>query len=134
MIYDIKDFLERFFKSRMCVLSTVKLLMFVTILLRVFSLQIVNGREYQENFVMRIEKTLSKEATRGRILDRNGKVLAYNDLAYSVTISDSGSYSSTSEKNRILNTQLAEIVQMLDKNDETLYNSFQISIDDSVNY
>lgn len=109
-------------------------LMFATVLLRVFSLQIVNGREYQENFVMRIEKTLSKEATRGRILDRNGKVLAYNDLAYSVTISDSGSYSSTSEKNRILNAQLAEIVQMLDNNDETLYNSFQISIDERGNY
>ena len=134
MIYDIKDFLERFFKSRMFVLSTVMLLMFSTILLRVFSLQIVNGKEYQENFVMRIEKTLSKEATRGRILDRNGKVLAYNDLAYSVTISDSGSYSSTSEKNRVLNAQLAEIVQMLDRNDETLYNSFQISIDDRGNY
>lgn len=134
MIYDIKDFLERFFKSRMFVLSTIMFLMFATILLRVFSLQIVNGREYQENFVMRIEKTLSKEATRGRILDRNGKVLAYNDLAYSVTISDSGSYSSTSEKNRILNAQLAEIVQMLDKNDETLYNSFQISIDERGNY
>ena len=134
MIYDIKDFLERFFKSRMFVLSTVMLLMFSTILLRVFSLQIVNGKEYQENFVMRIEKTISKEATRGRILDRNGKVLAYNDLAYSVTISDSGSYSSTSEKNRILNAQLAEIVQMLDRNDETLYNSFQISIDDRGNY
>ena len=134
MIYDIKDFFERFFKSRMFVLSTIMFLMFATVLLRVFSLQIVNGREYQENFVMRIEKTLSKEATRGRILDRNGKVLAYNDLAYSVTISDSGSYSSTSEKNRILNAQLAEIVQMLDNNDETLYNSFQISIDERGNY
>jgi len=134
LIYDIKDFFERFFKSRMFVLSTIMFLMFATVLLRVFSLQIVNGREYQENFVMRIEKTLSKEATRGRILDRNGKVLAYNDLAYSVTISDSGSYSSTSEKNRILNAQLAEIVQMLDNNDETLYNSFQISIDERGNY
>lgn len=134
MIYDIKDFLERFFKSRLFVLSTVMFLMFSTLLLRVFSLQIINGREYQENFVMRIEKTLSKEATRGKILDRNGKVLAYNDLAYSVTISDSGSYSSISEKNRVLNAQLAEIVQMLDKNDETLYNSFQISINERGNY
>ncbi len=134
MIYDIKDFLERFFHSRLLVLSTVMLLMFATILTRVFSLQIVNGQEYQENFVMRIEKTLSKEATRGNIYDRNGKLLAYNDLAYSVTISDSGSYSNTKEKNKVLNAQLAEIVQMLDKNDETLYNSFQISIDERGNY
>lgn len=134
MIYDIKNFLERFFKSRLSVLSIVMLLMFATVLVRVFSLQIVNGQEYQENFVMRIEKTLSQEATRGNIYDRNGTLLAYNDLAYSVTISDSGSYGSKSEKNRVLNAQLAQIVQMLDENEETLYNSFQISIDERGNY
>ena len=134
MIYDIKDFLQQFFKSRLYVLSAVMLLMFSMILIRVFALQIVNGREYQENFVMRIEKTLSKEATRGNIRDRNGNILAYNDLAYSVTISDSGSYSGKSEKNRVLNAQLAQIVQMLDKNDERLYNSFQIRLDDDGTY
>ena len=80
MIYDIKDILQRFFKSRLFVLSTVMVLMFAMVLIRVFALQIVNGREYQENFVMRIEKTLSKEATRGNICDRNGNILAYNDL------------------------------------------------------
>ena len=130
----MKDFFEHFFKSRMTVLFTIMLLMFSAILFRVFSLQIINGKEYQENFVMRIEKTLSKEATRGNILDCNGKVLAYNDLAYSVTISDSGSYSKASEKNRVLNAQLAQIVQMLDKNGESLYNSFQISLDEDGRY
>jgi len=134
LIYDIKDLLERFFKSRLYVLSAIMLAMFAVVLLRVFTLQIVNGKEYQENFVMRIEKTLSKEATRGNIYDRNGKLLAYNDLAYSVTISDSGSYENTSAKNRILNEQLAEIVQMLDENDESLYNSFQISLDEDGKY
>ena len=134
MIYDIKDVLQRFFQSRMLVLSSVIVLMFGMVLIRVFALQIVNGKEYQENFVMRIEKTLSKEATRGNIYDVNGNILAYNDLAYSVTISDSGSYSSTSQKNRILNAQLAQIVQMLDKNDESLYNSFQISLNEEGEY
>lgn len=130
MIYDIKDYLQRFFKSRLVVLATVMVLLFAIILVRVFSLQIINGQTYQDDFVLRIEKTLTKEATRGNIYDCNGKLLAYNELAYSVTISDSGSYKNQKAKSGILNPQLAEIVQMLHKNEETLYNEFQISYED----
>ena len=39
---------------------------------------------------MKIERTLSKEAPRGNIYDCNGVLLAYNELAYSITISDNG--------------------------------------------
>ena len=134
MIYDIQDFLKRFFKSRLFVLSTVMFLMFAVILLRVFSLQIVNGQTYQDNFVLKIEKTLSEDATRGRILDCNGKVLAYNELAYSVTISDNGTYKNDREKSEVLNPILAEISQMLHKNDEKLHNEFKITLDEDGNY
>ncbi len=130
MIYDIKDYLNRFFKSRLYVLAAVMLLLFVIILVRIFSLQIINGQTYQDNFVMKIEKTLTKEATRGNIYDCNGNLLAYNELAYSVTISDSGSYKNDRAKSEVLNPQLAEIVQMLHKNEETLYNEFKISYED----
>ena len=41
MIYDIKDYLNRFFKSRLTVLATVMFLLFAIILVRVFSLQII---------------------------------------------------------------------------------------------
>ncbi len=76
---------------------------------------------------MLIEKPLTKEATRGNIYDCNGILLAYNELAYSITISDSGSYRNNKAKAEVLNPQLAEIVQMLHKNEETLYNEFKIS-------
>ena len=134
MIYDIKDFLKRFFKSRLFVLSTVMFLLFLLMLFRVFSLQIVNGKTYQEDFVMRIERTLEKEATRGNIYDVNGKLLAYNELAYSVTIADSGTYKSNRAKAEVLNPQLAEIVQMLHTNGETLYNDFKISLNEDGEY
>jgi len=110
------------------------LLLFSMILIRVFSLQIVNGEEYQENFVMRIERTLSEEATRGNIYDCNGKLLAYNELAYSVTISDNGSYRNDRVKAQTLNPQLAEIVQMLERNGDTFYNEFKIDLDENGNY
>ncbi len=134
MIYDIKDLLKRFFKSRLFVLSTVVVLMFATILGRLFSLQIVNGQMYQDNFVMLIEKPLAVDATRGNIYDCNGKLLAYNELAYSITISDSGKYDNNREKGKILNPQLAEIVEMLSRNEETLYNSFKIDLNEDGTY
>lgn len=128
MIYDIKDFLKRFFKSRLFVLSTVMFLLFAFMLARVFSLQIVNGQSYQDDFVMKIERTLDKEATRGNIYDCNGKLLAYNELAYSVTIADNGTYRNGQAKAKVLNPQLAEVVQMLHTNGETIYNTFKIDL------
>ena len=134
MIYDIKDFLKRFFKSRLFVMATVMVLMFGIILMRVFSLQIINGQMYQDNFVMRIEKPLAVDATRGNIYDVNGKLLAYNELAYSVIISDSGKYDDDNEKNEVLNPQLAEIVEMLAQNGEKVYNTFKIDLNEDGTY
>lgn len=134
MIYDIKDFLKRFFKSRLFVLSVVMVLMFGILLMRVFSLQVVNGQMYQDNFEMRIEKNLAIDATRGNIYDVNGKLLAYNELAYSVIISDSGKYDDDDEKNEVLNPQLAKIVEMLAQNGEKIYNNFKISLNEDGTY
>lgn len=53
---------------------------------RLFYLQIVKGSDYLENYEYSIRRTTSVAATRGNIYDRNGNLLAYNQLAYSVTI------------------------------------------------
>ena len=134
MIYDLKEFFQRLIKSRLLVLSTVMFLLFSMMLVRIFSLQIVNGKEYQENFVMKIERTLSKEAPRGNIYDCNGVLLAYNELAYSVTISDNGSYRNDRVKAATINPQLAEIVQVLEKNGDSFYNDFKIDLNESGKY
>ena len=134
MIYDVREFLERLFKSRLLVLSTVMLLLFSLMLVRIFSLQIVSGKEYQENFVMKIERTLSKEAPRGNIYDCNGKLLAYNELAYSIIFTDNGSYRNDRVKAETINPQLAEIVQMLERNGDTLINEFKIDLNEGGSY
>ena len=61
MIYDIKDYLSQFFQKRLHVLAAFIFLLFSIIVIRVFSLQIVNGENYQDNFVMLIEKPLTKD-------------------------------------------------------------------------
>ncbi|MBQ3558318.1 MAG: peptidoglycan glycosyltransferase [Agathobacter sp.] len=109
-------------------------LLFSMMLVRVFSLQIVSGEEYQENFVMKIERTLSKEAPRGNIYDCNGKLLAYNELAYSVIITDNGSYRNDRVKAETINPKLAEIVQMLERNGDSLNNEFKIDLNEDGSY
>ncbi|MCM1106608.1 MAG: penicillin-binding transpeptidase domain-containing protein [Blautia sp.] len=113
----------------MFVISAVFVLLFAVILGRVFSLQIVNGKSYQDNFAMRITKPLSIDASRGCIYDCQGNLLAYNELAYTLLITDSGVYSRKAEKNEVLNSQLAEILTMLNENKDSLCNSFKIDYD-----
>ena len=54
----------------------------------IFQLQIVRGEEFFNDFQLGITRERTIPATRGNILDRNGNLLAYNELAYSVTIED----------------------------------------------
>lgn len=126
MSYDIKDFLKKFFSSRLFVFAAVFIVFFGIILARIFTLQVVNGKSYQENFSLKIQMKQPINAARGNIYDKNGKLLAYNELAYSISINDSTTYSSTKEKNKAVNAELAEILTVLKNNGETLNNDFKI--------
>lgn len=126
MSYDIKDFLKKFFSSRLFVLAAVFIVFFGIILARIFTLQVVNGKSYQENFSLKIQMKQPINAARGNIYDKNGKLLAYNELAYSISINDSTTYSSTKGKNKAVNAELAEILTVLKNNGEMLNNDFKI--------
>ena len=72
--------------------------LFFILLQRLFVLQIIKGEEYATNFNLTTTKTRTIKSTRGNIRDRNGELLAHNQLAYSVIIEDNGTYDSTREK------------------------------------
>lgn len=132
MIYDIKDFLKKFFSSRLFVLSAVMIALAIILIMRVFSLQIVNGAYYQKNFTLQIEETISINASRGNIYDCNGELLAYNELAYAVTITDV--FDNSENKNQELNDQLAKMVSVIRKNGDSLYNDFAITLNSDGTY
>lgn len=129
MIYDIKEYLKKFLSSRLFLLSVVMILMFSILLGRIFTLQIINGESYQENFTLRIQKTLTVDAARGNIYDCEGRLLAYNELAYAVTIYDNSTYENNSQRNKILNAELAEIITVIEKNEGSIVNNFNIAYD-----
>lgn len=134
MSYDIKEFLKKFFSSRLFVLSAVFIAFFAVIILRVFVLQIVHGKSYQENFSLKIQQTQAVNAARGNIYDKNGKLLAYNELAYSISIIDNSKYATDAEKNETLNGELAEILEVLEKNNQSPVNDFKIDLNNDGTY
>lgn len=98
----------------------------------IFQLQIVKGEEYFNNFQLKITKERTIEATRGNILDRNGNLLAYNELAYSVTIEDV--YESGRKKNAQLNQTISELITLIEKNGDQVISDFHIILDSSGQY
>ncbi len=131
------DFLkEHYFSSRILVLMTLIVIFFGILAARLFVLQIVRGQDYQDNYDLLIEKQVSIPATRGLIFDRSGEPLASNELAYDITIEDSGTYNSTREKNDTLNAALARLIFALERNGDRgcLINNFGIRINESGNY
>ena len=129
MFDDLKEFLKELIKkvvtSRLFALSAVFLIMFCVLVGRLFKLQIVEGEEYQDAYIALAEKVIKTASTRGNIYDRNGNVLAYNELAYSVTIQDIGAF----KKDADWNSMLYELVTILNKHGETAQGSLELMID-----
>ena len=93
-----------------CILSAI-------LISRLFYLQIVKGDYYLENYKMQIRKTREIPGTRGNIYDRNGNLLAYNELAYSVTFEDT--LASGSEKNQTLNKILEQVIEIVESHGDS---------------
>ena len=122
----IKETVIRLVKSRMFIASVVFCVLFAILVQRVFYLQIVKGESYLNDYKLQIQKTKEVQGTRGRILDRNGTVLADNVLAYSVTIEDNGDYDTTAQKNKELNATVRSVIDIIEKNGDSIINSFGI--------
>ena len=126
---------KKFFKKniipRYVILIAVFLFMFLVLIHKLFSLQIIHGQEYADNFSIMTTKTRTLKSTRGNILDRNGNVLASNELSYSVTLEDNGSYSTTREKNLSLNGEIYKIIKIIEEHGDTINQDFHIILDEA---
>lgn len=118
--------------SRLLCLLIVFLVAGSILIYRIFDLQIVNGAQTLEDFTLKIQKERTIPSTRGNIYDRNGKILAHNELAYNVTIEDV--FESGSQKNRNLNDTLIQLIRIIEKNGDKVNNDFNIIVDEDGNY
>ena len=131
----LKEAVEYVMKSRLMVLVIVFCMTSAVLIGRLFYLQIVRGEDYLENYELQIRKTDSTAATRGNIYDRNGNILASNELAYSVTIKDTvPTDTDADEKNEILNSTLNRVLELVEKNGDSVIDSFGIMLNSSGEY
>lgn len=122
-----EDFIN-FITNRVTILTFVFIAMGVVLIYRCFDLQIVHGQEYLDEFILKTEKSRDISSSRGSILDCNGNVLAYDELAYSVKIEDI--YESGRGKNKKLNTTIYKLIKYIEKNGDSIIEDFNIILNE----
>lgn len=128
MFDEFKERVISFFTSRLTIFTLVFLILGAVLIYRCFDLQIVHGQEYLDNFVLETEKTRDIASTRGNIFDRNGNILAYNELAYSVKIEDV--FESGRKKNANLNETIMKLIHLIERNGDHVITDFKIVLNE----
>ena len=129
MFDELKEHIISIITSRLTILTVVFCVLAGILVYRCFDLQIVHGEEYLNDFILQTEKTRDIPSTRGRIFDRNGELLAENELAYSVKIEDV--FESGRSKNQNLNETVYRLIQMIEKNGDSVITDFRIILDEN---
>lgn len=115
--------------SRLTIMILITLALGGVLLYRLFQLQIVNGATYLNNFILESRKTREIASSRGNIYDRNGEVLAYNELAYSVKIEDV--YETSRSKNKLLNANIYRLIKLIEKNGDSIIMDFGVALNEA---
>ncbi len=116
------DTVKRIIKSRLFPIAFIYLILFGVIINRLFVLQIVEGPTHAEEYEYKNTESREIKSTRGNIYDRNGMLLASNTLSYSVVMEDSSLITSNNQRNAVVH----KLIQIIEKNGDTLDNPFYI--------
>ena len=127
----IKEFTVRFVSSRLFALGLIFSILFMVLGFRLFDLQIVNGEKYLSDYQNRTLAEITSNGTRGNIYDRDGKLLAYNELQYNITITDNGAYDTSTEGINSRNRMLMRLAQIIEKHGYDIDGQYKIKLDDS---
>lgn len=120
----IKEWLVKILKSRLFVVWVLVVVLFVVALQRLFTLQVIRGEEYLNDYTMSIQREITVEGTRGNIYDRNGILLAHNELSYTITMVNDGTLD-----NEELNAEISKLIDMIEKNGDTIINDLDLYMD-----
>lgn len=129
MFDELKNSFINIITSRLTILTLLFCGLGGILIYRCFDLQIVHGEEYLNDFILQTEKTRDIASTRGKIFDRNGNVLAYNELAYSVKVEDM--FESNRYKDKNLNDLLYRLIKMIERNGDQVITDFKIALDEN---
>ena len=132
MVKKWKETLWNIVSSRLFILLILFLILAVVMIYRVFILQIVRGEEYLDNFQLKIVRERTLPSTRGKIYDCNGNLIAYNDIAYNITIEDV--FESGSKKNATINSMIYKLIGLIENSGDEVISDFNIILDENNHY
>ena len=111
-------------KKRIIICAVLLAVIFGVFAVRLFDWQLVHGEEYKELSAASTSYTVVSDATRGEILDVNGKALAVNETAYNVVLNKV--YLREDELNGII----INLINILNECDKKYYDALPVSIQD----
>lgn len=129
----VKKQLKAIVSNRVIIIGIFVLFLFCLLVYRLFVLQIAEGQEHLDSFNYKVERTIETSGSRGNIYDCNGKLLAYNQLAYSVTLETTDRTEEIAQErskqenrdvseNEVRNEVIYNLIQLLEANgDEIQY-------------
>ena len=114
---------DRKTKLRYNITSTLVYIIGIILLIQLFNLQIVNGKEYREQSNTRLTRETVLESARGNILDQSGNKLATTEMGYSLE------FYKTKLENNELNNTLLKIAEVLEKNGDKYIDTLPIKLE-----
>ena len=130
LLRNLKETMIKLIKSRLFVAGVVFVGLFMILVSRLFYLQIVRGDQYADDYIKTTKQEIKVNAPRGNIYDRNGELLAYNEVAYSISIRDTGEYKKTSE----MLSMILNLVNLLNKYEQSIITSIPMVISSNNEY
>lgn len=94
----------------------------IILIVQLFNLQIVHGKEYREQSNTRLTRETTLEAARGKILDRTGSVLVTSETTFALELYKS------KVSTEVLNQSMLSIVNTLNKYEKNVPDSFPIQV------
>lgn len=110
-------------KLKYNILSILVYIMGIVLLVQLFNLQIVNGREYREQSNTRLTRESVLKAARGNILDRTGTPIVSNKMGFRLDLYK------TKVDDQTLNNTILNIVNILEKNGDKYIDNLPITVE-----
>lgn len=103
--------------------TTIVYIIGIVLLIQLFNLQIIHGKEYRETSNTKLSKEVVVKAARGKIFDRTGIILADTQMGFNVQI-----FKSKASPDE-MNDSMLLLAEILEKNGDKYNDDFPISIE-----
>lgn len=110
-------------RNRLNIIYFILIASFLILVFKLFDLTVINGKKYRDFSNNNRIKQINLQASRGKIYDRNGEVLATNEPNYSLIV-----YADrfNSVKSEIRNKSIQDLIRILDEGGENYHNDYHL--------